>query len=493
MEQRSAAVLIPERYERQIVAVTRRKPVWRQRLVVVTLILLDALLSLLIWGLASVIQGIWGHGALSDASIAAMAPVIAVWAGLRVLLGLYPGYGLDAAERLRRHTYSVFAALAILAVFAVALQAGNSLSRLLLVSAFLGLLLLAPLEQSFARWVMWKAGLWGKPVIILSYKDMGARVAQLLKEEWGLGYIPIAVFGYRLAPSGGLHESASYDEATLVDAMELARSQSVDTAIFAMPHARREQLATLVGRASTCFRQVLVIPNLNGITNSAVVARNLAGTFAVEIRHNLLDPWALRAKRVFDLVATVVGGVLAYPLILVLALLVYLESRGPVFYNDRRMGRDGKLFSCIKFRTMVTDAEELLQRMLEDDAELREEYMKYHKLRNDPRVTTIGRLLRKTSLDELPQLWNVLRGEMSLVGPRPYLVRESEEIGMTQGEILRVPPGITGPWQVSGRNHTSFGERVEMDAHYVHDWSIWLDLVLLARTVKTVVFGRGAF
>ena len=124
---------------------------------------------------------------------------------------------------------------------------------------------------------------------------------------------------------------------------------------------------------------------------------------------------------------------------------------------------------------------------------MREQYLKYHKLRDDPRVTRIGHFLRKTSLDEVPQLWNVLRGEMSLVGPRPYLPRESGKIGMAQREILRVPPGITGPWQVSGRSHTSFKERVRMDVYYVRDWSIWLDIVLLARTLRCVLFNRGAY
>jgi lipopolysaccharide/colanic/teichoic acid biosynthesis glycosyltransferase len=142
---------------------------------------------------------------------------------------------------------------------------------------------------------------------------------------------------------------------------------------------------------------------------------------------------------------------------------------------------------------MVPDAEATLERMLQEDSELREEYLRYHKLREDPRITRVGRFLRKTSLDELPQIWNVLRGEMSLVGPRPYLPRESTKIGVTQSEILRVYPGITGPWQVSGRSNASFEERVKIDTNYVRNWSIWLDLVLLARTVRTLLVERHAF
>ena len=266
----------------------------------------------------------------------------------------------------------------------------------------------------------------------------------------------------------------------------------MNTAILAMPNTSREQLAEVIGLASVSFRHVLITPNLSGIANSAVVARDLAGVFAIEIKYNLLNPWSLRVKRILDLCATVIGGALVLPFFVILTLLVYIESGRPVFYNDYRMGRDGNLFACAKFRTMVPDAEKILLRMLEEDSGMRWEYSTYHKLQNDPRLTRVGRFLRKTSLDELPQLWNVMRGEMSLVGPRPYLPRESKEIGVTQSEILRVPPGVTGPWQVAGRNQTTFNERVRMDADYVRHWSVWLDLVLLARTVQTVVLRRGA-
>jgi Undecaprenyl-phosphate galactose phosphotransferase WbaP len=458
----------------------------------IVLILSDIILALLFWGQACVIQGMRGQGPLSEVAVGSVAPAIAVWVALRALLGMYPGYGLDAVEELRRHTFSLLAALGMLAIFALGFHIGEQLSRMLLGLVFACLLLIVPFARYLVKRGLKGTGSWGKPVVILSHKGNAADVTERLRRNWELGYNPVAVFGYRLDAKEQSPESMD-DEHALANAAGLARQHAVDTALFAMPNTRREQLAKLVNIASLHFRRVFVVPNLDGITNSTAIARDLGGTCALEIEYNLLNPWALRAKRIADLAATLVGGIVVLPISFVLALLVLLESGTPIFYRDWRMGKDGELFSCIKFRTMVSDAEALLQKMLEEDTKFREEYSKYHKLRDDPRVTRVGRFLRKTSLDELPQLWNVLRGEMSLVGPRPYLPRESEEIGITQSEILRVPPGITGPWQVSGRNRAFFNERVQMDTCYVRDWSMWLDILLLIRTVKTLLFDRAAY
>jgi Undecaprenyl-phosphate galactose phosphotransferase WbaP len=286
-------------------------------------------------------------------------------------------------------------------------------------------------------------------------------------------------------------EGAPYGE-TVAGAMDLARKQGIGTAVFAMPQVRSEQLSRFVGRASLIFPYIVVIPNLNGTTTSAVIARDLGGTLGLEIKHNLLNPWAQRLKRAMDIGCVVVGGALILPFLLVLSLFVWLERRGPILYWDLRMGKDANTFWCVKFRTMVDEADAELQRLLEENSRLREEYLEYHKLRVDPRITPVGKFLRKTSLDELPQLWNVLRGEMSLVGPRPYKPRESEVVGLSQDAILRVRPGITGLWQVSGRNSITFKQRIQMDVYYVRNWSIWLDLVVLIRTAETVVFRRGA-
>src|SRR5215212_757902 len=266
----------------------------------------------------------------------------------------------------------------------------------------------------------------------------------------------------------------------------------VDTIIFAMPYARREQLAHMVSVASESFRSVLIVPNLEGVTTSAVTPRDFAGTLAIEIKHNLLDPWSQRLKRALDLLGTVIGGVLVSPLVFAIAVVIKLDSPGPAFYGHQRVGAGGKHFLCWKFRTMHVNAERLLDQYLQGSPVLRAEWEQNQKLRDDPRVTRVGGLLRQTSLDELPQLWNVLRAEMSLTGPRPIVDAEVPKYGKVYALYQRIRPGMSGIWQVSGRSDTSYADRVEMDSYYVRNWSVWLDLVILARTVRCVALGRGA-
>ena len=468
----------------------RREWAWRQWLVTLTLLLSDILLALLVTGTASALHGFWGSGPLSAASEISITITMAMWILMRALFGLYPGYGLDPVEELRRQTYTALAALALTAILAFGFQVGDLFSRLLVGLSLLELLLLSPLVRHLVKWGLGTLGLWGKPVAIFGAGKAGEQLTQTLKREQGLGYRPVAVFGFDRA-EGTVLEGASHG-GTVAEAMGLALERGIDTAIFAMPRVRHEQLAGFVGKASRVFRYVIVIPNLSGAITSAVISRDLGGTLGLEIKHNLLNTWAQRTKRAVDVGAVMVGGALISPLLMLLAVLVWLERRGPILYRDYRIGKDGQMFWCIKFRTMVDKADAELQRLLEENSRLREEYSKFHKLSEDPRITPVGRFLRKSSLDELPQLWNVLRGEMSLVGPRPYKPHESEEVGILEEEILRVTPGITGLWQVSGRNSTTFEERVQMDAYYVRNWSVWFDLVILVRTIESVVFRRGA-
>lgn len=465
---------------------------WKQRVVVASLILSDICLALLVWMAAYGLESFLGGFEFSAVVLAAAAPNVAVWIGLRLLLGLYPGYGLDSVERLRRDTYSVFAALAILTIFVVAFEREILLSRVLLVSVFIGLLVLALPVFGLVRWIVRRMGLWGRPVVILGYKETGSQMNEMLQREWGLGYTPVQTFDYRLFSDGGMNEKGS-QEAFLTDAVEFARDRGVDTVIFAMPHTRREQLVALVNEATASFRHILIVPNLSGITNSAVMARDLAGTFAVEMKSNLLDPGAQRLKRGLDVVGGVVGGLLISPLLIGIALLVKLDSPGPMLYRQRRLGAGNRHFFCWKFRTMHEDSERMLDSYLRENAELRMEWEQKRKLRNDPRVTRVGRFLRRTSLDELPQLWNVVRGEMSLTGPRPIVDEEIPKYAEEYELYRRTRPGMSGLWQVSGRSDTDYEEKVAMDSYYVRNWSVWLDFIILVRTARIVLRGRGAY
>lgn len=197
-------------------------------------------------------------------------------------------------------------------------------------------------------------------------------------------------------------------------------------------------------------------------------------------------------KRVVDVVGAVALALVFSPLILGIAVWIR-SSSSPAIYGHRRVGQNGRLFQCLKFRTMVPDAERVLKELLEQSPALKAEWMRDHKLRNDPRVTQLGAFLRRTSLDELPQLWNVFRGEMSLVGPRPVVWDELSKYGRRVTTYLAAKPGITGLWQVNGRSDTSYRRRVAMDVYYARNHSLLLDAQILLQTTRVVVFGHGAY
>jgi exopolysaccharide production protein ExoY len=198
-------------------------------------------------------------------------------------------------------------------------------------------------------------------------------------------------------------------------------------------------------------------------------------------------------ERIINVILASLLLVALAPLMLLTALLVRLDDGGPIFFAHRRVGRDGRSFPCMKFRSMAVDAKERLERLLAESPEARAEWALDHKLRNDPRITRIGAFLRKTSLDELPQLFNVLRGEMSLVGPRPIVAEEGARYGRYFIHYQSVRPGITGLWQVSGRNDLSYRRRVAIDTAYVRSKSLGLDAWILVATVPVVIFRRGSY
>lgn len=198
-------------------------------------------------------------------------------------------------------------------------------------------------------------------------------------------------------------------------------------------------------------------------------------------------------KRGIDICAGIVGSVIAIPLLAVIKISYMLNKDfKPVIFKQKRIGKNGKEFNLYKFRTMVVNADEVLRKMLKEDKELAKEYRVFKKMHNDPRITKCGKFLRKTSLDEFPQFFNILRNDMSLIGNRPYLVREKEDMGKYVKDILKTKPGLTGMWQISGRSETTFDERLEIESKYSNEISFKTDINILVQTVKVLVLKKGA-
>ncbi|OGO62024.1 MAG: hypothetical protein A2032_03835 [Chloroflexi bacterium RBG_19FT_COMBO_49_13] len=220
---------------------------------------------------------------------------------------------------------------------------------------------------------------------------------------------------------------------------------------------------------------------------------DISGFLGLEVRQRLISSFDQAIKRTIDVFLVIAASPILTALFLIVSILIHLDSKGPVIFRQKRVGKNGKEFTIFKFRTMVMKADKALNQCLEAHDSLKKEWDLAHKLKYDPRITHVGKFLRRFSLDELPQIFNVLKGDMSLVGPRPIV---SEEIQLYKNDYqfyARVKPGLTGLWQVSGRNDTTYEKRVALDVFYVRNWSIWIDIFILAKTVITVLIGKGAY
>jgi Undecaprenyl-phosphate galactose phosphotransferase WbaP len=330
------------------------------------------------------------------------------------------------------------------------------------------------------------------PALILGAGKTGHYIGSLLTRHPGLGLKPVGFLDDRPDRYDAAFASLPY-LGPLRHASLAAQAYGVRHAIVAMPHIAADELASIIRRYARCFPHLLVIPDLLGTADLAVQPRNLGGVLGLEITQPLAQKLPQFMKRCVDVVLAAFSLIILSPLFLFLYIAVRLETSGPVFYPQDRIGREGSTFKIWKIRSMYCDGDQVLQRACRENPALAAEWQQYQKLREDPRVTQIGRRLRRLSLDELPQLWNVLRGDMSLVGPRPIVRAEVHRYEDRFASYALVRPGITGLWQVSGRNNTSYDERVAFDDYYVRNWSVWMDFYILARTLRTVLTCEGAY
>ncbi len=422
---------------------------------------------------------------------ACLLPIATGFILLNIELGLYPGVRLSPVEEFRRLIVSVTAVFLIWAVGVAALTGGLADQRWFLLAVYLCCLVGLPVFHGWARRVLGSLKSLGFPVLICGDSPAVLSLHDWIRSNPRLGLRPVGVIGNQVTTN--VAENDTRYAGPWSAAERVAAENGVYWAIVIPSEDGATTLPELIQQYLAVIPHVHVLSEFTGLPDYGSIHQHLDGLTGVHFQQNLMLPLPRLMKRLLDLVVALVGSILLLPLLFYIAVAVKLSSRGPILYGHERIGQGGRRFLAWKFRTMFANAGDVLELYLEAHPELRAEWDKDHKLRYDPRITRIGRFLRVTSLDELPQLWNVIRGQMSLVGPRPIVTAEIPKYGAYYALYTMVMPGITGLWQVSGRNNTTYEQRVQLDSYYVRNWSPWMDLYLLIRTIRIVLFAEGAY
>ncbi len=414
--------------------------------------------------------------------------ILSFWLIIFAYEGLYPSIGSGFWEETKGILKGNTLTFLILILLTFITKTSIEFSRPVIVLAFLLSIVLVPLMRYIIRSVLRRIGLWMKEVLIVGSTDAVNQVLCNLKKHPDWGMKPVGA----VLQDGEQTFLSGIPVLGTIEQMEEVRTNAREV-IVAMPHVSREELLGVIESASRISPVVKILPDLYGIASAGVKTYDLDGMLLLEMEDRLALKRNAITKRVFDVLFSIMGMVILSPLLVGIMLLIRLDSNGPVFFGHKRLGRGGRYFSCYKFRTMLINSQDILNNLLENDQEAREKWERDFKLKDDPRITKIGSFLRKTSLDELPQLWNVLKGDMSLVGPRPIIADEVQKYGEKSKYLFRVIPGITGLWQVSGRNDVDYDERILLDEYYAKNWSLWLDIELLFRTIGAVLKKKGAY
>ena len=411
---------------------------------------------------------------------------VAWWLG-SYAMNLLPGWGLGAAEELRRQVTLLVAIFGITTAAIFLSKVGSEASRLTLTIGFVIGVFLVPLARLQVKRILLHLNLWGLPTVIYGGEKTIPFLVDAMRSEPGLGYYPVGVF------TDDLKEGEQIAQLPVMGPVSKTE-RNIPMAFIALPGMSRHDLITMLDGPLANYRHTVLIPDLFEAPSLWVQPRDIQGILGLEITSNLLNPLSRFLKRSVEMLLVVSTIWLWLPLCVILGLLIRLVEGKAALFRQERVGQGGRAFKTYKFRTMHPEAEKLLEQKLQQDPALRAEWEENFKLRKDPRITAIGRFLRITSMDELPQLINVLKGEMSLVGPRPlptyHYYGLAERVRILRD---RVRPGMTGLWQVSGRSESGIEGMERWDTYYVRNWSIWLDIVILFRTTRAVLHQDGAY
>ncbi len=391
--------------------------------------------------------------------------------GFFTVQGVYPGYGLTAVKELESLSKNITIIFFLLASVFFLIKPFQEFSRFVLFISWVFSLIIIPISHFIFRNILSRSSWYGIPVLVYGNGPWAKEVASSLKSVRRLGW-----------NIQDLHPTSDLNKIT-------SNNKKVQTAVLALESG--EPVGELFRRLNQHFRKVVLVRQTDIFSSLWVTPRDLDGKLGLEFHYHLLERRATIAKRIIDIVGSLLLIFLLCPLFGIIILLIMLDSPGKIFFKQERIGQNFNKFNVLKFRTMEVGAEENLQQLFEESNGAHVEFRKFHKIENDPRITRMGKWLRRVYLDEIPQLWNVLRGEMSLVGPRPMVSNEIDKMGTYAPVVLRVKPGMTGWWQVRGMHQIDFDQRVQMEEYYISNWSLWMDIYIILKTVGVVLSGKG--
>jgi Undecaprenyl-phosphate galactose phosphotransferase WbaP len=404
--------------------------------------------------------------------------------------GLYPGVGISAAEEVRRLSVSTSLLFLIIITLTFLLKTTEIFSRIIIILAWLMALFVLPLARNFMRWLCVRLKMWGEPAAVVGFPDRRVvEVADFFVNFPQKGIAPKVIYvDGAVSPS----KAIPYQILSAQNMGNSTHKSPIKTVLVVV--SDWNWVGDNIDKYRYLFEKVILVqPQRANFSFSDSIALDFTGVMGFQVNHNLLNPWSILLKRLMDLTLSCLCLLVFSPLAAALSLMITFDSPGGIYYHQDRLGRDGKIVKVVKFRTMYINGDQIFEDKMKNDKELQAEWKKYQKLKSDPRITRVGAFIRKYSLDELPQLWNILYGQMSLVGPRPIMVSQKEMYGLAFHDYSQVRPGVTGLWQVNGRNDTTFNRRAELDVEYIQRWSIWLDLYIIFQTVKEVVGKHGAY
>ena len=420
--------------------------------------------------------------------------VVPLWVLLMAVSGLYDRdritWGITAVGQVAR-TLSFGVVALILATFLAKLPGLSRSWMLLFWVAGIVFVLLGRAVLVYALIIERSRGRMQAPTLIVGCNAESLDIVRVLRGNPSAGLWPIAAVTSTQAERLALDHLAGDLPVvgTARDIVRIVDDTGAETVVIASTAFDHEVVARIVADLRVADVDVHVSPGLFEVLTRRVLITEIAGIPLITIRGISLSRWNLAVKRTFDLVVSLLVVIVGLPLWIAIAIAIRFTSPGPIFYSQQRVGRHGTTFPMMKFRSMYVDAEQRLKDVMTDN----EATGPIFKMKDDPRVTPVGRWLRKLSMDEFPQLINVLRGQMSLVGPRPPLPREVDRYSAHDWRRLEVVPGMTGMWQVSGRSSLTFDEMVRLDILYIENWSVGLDITLIFRTVPAVLLARGAY